>query len=175
MLTLFELYTCLLEVANLVNQRPIGRISNDLDDGAYLCTKDIFLIGQGHKQSRFPKVHFATRIIHATELVSSKNFRLLEEVVARCSSSPRAKKEIERRKQGCKGRCSCDFVIVTDPNAVREKWCMGKVVQVFPVEDGLVRNVQINMAPRQEHTCAPQDNDVNGRCHATTFSRFNFR
>ena len=29
----FELYTCLLEVANLVNQRPIGRIPNDPDDG----------------------------------------------------------------------------------------------------------------------------------------------
>jgi len=32
-LTPFELYTCLLEVANLVNQRPIGRIPNDPDDG----------------------------------------------------------------------------------------------------------------------------------------------
>ena len=35
-LTPFELYTCLLEIANLVNQRPIGRIPNDPDDGSYL-------------------------------------------------------------------------------------------------------------------------------------------
>ena len=28
-LTPFELYTCLLEVGNLVNQRPIGHVSND--------------------------------------------------------------------------------------------------------------------------------------------------
>ena len=33
-LTPFELYTLLLEVANLVNERPIGRIPNDPDDGA---------------------------------------------------------------------------------------------------------------------------------------------
>ena len=31
--TPFELYTCLLEVGNLVNQRPIGRVPNDPDDG----------------------------------------------------------------------------------------------------------------------------------------------
>ena len=40
-LTPFELYTCLLEVAYLVNQRPIGRIPNDPDDGTYLCPNDI--------------------------------------------------------------------------------------------------------------------------------------
>ena len=39
----FELYTCLLEVANLLNQRPIGRIPNDPDDGAYLCPNDLLL------------------------------------------------------------------------------------------------------------------------------------
>ena len=38
-LTSFELYTCLLEVANLMNQRPIGRIPNDSDDGSYLSQR----------------------------------------------------------------------------------------------------------------------------------------
>lgn len=41
--TPFELYTCLLEVANLINQRPLGRLPNDPDDRAYLCPNDIFL------------------------------------------------------------------------------------------------------------------------------------
>ena len=35
-LTPFELYTCLLEVANLMSQRPIGRIPND-PDSARIC------------------------------------------------------------------------------------------------------------------------------------------
>ena len=43
LLTPFELYTCLLEVANLVNQRPIGRIPTDPDDGAYLCLNDMLV------------------------------------------------------------------------------------------------------------------------------------
>ena len=51
-LTPFELYTCLLEVVNLVNQRPIGRIPNDPDDGAYLCPNDILL---GRASSTVPQ------------------------------------------------------------------------------------------------------------------------
>jgi transposase InsO family protein len=39
----FELYTCLLEAANLVNQRPNGRIPNDPNEGSYLCPNDILL------------------------------------------------------------------------------------------------------------------------------------
>ena len=42
-LTSFELYTCVLEIANLVNQRPVGRVPNDPDDGAYLCPNDMLL------------------------------------------------------------------------------------------------------------------------------------
>ena len=42
-LTPFELYTCLLEVANLVNQRPIRRPPNDPEDGSYLCPNDVLL------------------------------------------------------------------------------------------------------------------------------------
>lgn len=39
-----------------------------------------------------------------------------------------------------------DFVIVAETNAVRGKWLMGKVVQVFPGKDGLERNVQVKVA-----------------------------
>ena len=39
----FKLFTCLQEVANLVNQRPIGRIPTDPDDGANICPNDILL------------------------------------------------------------------------------------------------------------------------------------
>ena len=42
-LTPFELYTCVLEIANLVNQRPGGRVPNDPDDGGYLCHNDMLL------------------------------------------------------------------------------------------------------------------------------------
>ena len=55
MLTPFELYTYLLESANLVNQRPIGRTPNDPDDGSYLCPNDIVL---GRSTSEVPQGPF---------------------------------------------------------------------------------------------------------------------
>ena len=54
-LTPFELYTLLLEVANLVNERPIGRIPNDPDDGAYICPNDMLL---GRASSQVPQGPF---------------------------------------------------------------------------------------------------------------------
>ena len=35
---------------------------------------------------------------------------------------------------------------MADSNAVRGRWNTGKILQVFPGEDGLVRNVQVKTA-----------------------------
>ena len=73
-LTPFELYTCLLEVANLVNQRPIGRPPNDPDDGSYLCPNDVLLgrasfqVPQGpFEETRNPtrRVQFVQKIVES--------------------------------------------------------------------------------------------------------------
>ena len=42
----------MLEIVNLVNQRPIGRVPNDPDDGAYMCPNDILL---GRVTSQVPQ------------------------------------------------------------------------------------------------------------------------
>ena len=55
-LTPFELYTLLLEVANIVNQRPIGRIPRDPDDRAYICPNDMLL---GRASPQVPQGHVA--------------------------------------------------------------------------------------------------------------------
>ena len=44
LLTPFELYTVFLEVANLVNQGPIGRVQNDPDDGGYISLNHMLLV-----------------------------------------------------------------------------------------------------------------------------------
>ena len=149
----FELYTCLLEVANLVNERTIGRISNDPDDRAYLCPNDILLgratnrVPQGpfrHTDNPRHRVEFCQKIVHSFWKRWSRD--VLPHLVPRKKWNP----ESWNVKVG-------DFVIVADPNAVRGKWHMGKVVQVFPGEDSLVRNVQVKMATAQQFTihCCP--------------------
>ena len=71
-LTPLELHTCLVEVANLVNQRPIGRIPSDPDDGSYLCPNDMLLgrasstVPQGpfrHTKNPRHRVEFVQRIV----------------------------------------------------------------------------------------------------------------
>ena len=52
----FELYTYFMEVGNLVNQRPIGRVPNDPDDGKYLCPNDMLL---GRATSEVPQGPFS--------------------------------------------------------------------------------------------------------------------
>ena len=42
-LTPLELYTCLLEIANPINQRPIGRVTTDPNEGSYICPNDVLL------------------------------------------------------------------------------------------------------------------------------------
>lgn len=55
-LSLFELYTCLLEVGNLVNRRPIGGVPNY--DAECLCPNDMLLRratrNQRHEKSATP-------------------------------------------------------------------------------------------------------------------------
>ena len=74
LLTPFELYTVFLEVANLVNQRPIGRVPNDPDDGGYISPNHMPLgraspeVAQGpFKESRNPRhrVEFGERVVES--------------------------------------------------------------------------------------------------------------
>ena len=138
-LTPFELYTCLLEVANLLNQRPIGRVSNDPDDGSYLCPNDILL---GRASSTVPQGPFreTNNPRHRAEFVQ----KIVETFWRRWTRDlfpslvPRKKWNAEKRNVRVD-----DVVIVQDPNAVRGKWTIGRVINVYPGKDGRVRNVKL--------------------------------
>ena len=135
----FELYTCLQEVANLVNQRPIGRIPNDPDDGAYLSPNDMLLgrssttVSQGpFSESRDPRrrVQFVQQIVNA--FWKSWNRDVFPLLV------PRRKWSTQRRNVRVD-----DVVMIADPNAIRGKWTLGRIVHVYPGTDGCIRNVKV--------------------------------
>ena len=138
-LTPFELYTCLLKVANLVNQRPIGRIPNDPDNSAYLCPNDILL---GRASTTVPQGPFCHtenprhRFEFCQKIVDSFWKRWARDVLPRLV--PRKKWHVQRRNVAVD-----DFVVVADANPVHRKWSASRVLQVFPGEDGIVRNVQL--------------------------------
>ena len=140
-LTPFELHTCFQEVANLVNERPIGRIPNDPDDGSYICPNDLLLgrassrVPQGpFRETRNPqhRVEFIQRIVDAFWKIWVRDvFPLLV---------PRRKWNVNRRNVS-KG----DIVVVADANVIRSQWKLGRVTDVYPGADGKVRNVKVQV------------------------------
>ncbi len=139
LLTPFELYTCLLEVANLVNQRPIGRVPNDPDDGAYICPNDMLL---GRATSQVPQGPFRDtkdprkRVEFVQKIVDTFWRRWTRDVFP--SLFPRKKWNITTRNVKVN-----DVVMVADDNAVRGKWTIGRVTKVYPGNDGKTRNVKL--------------------------------
>ena len=141
-LTPFELYTCLLEVANLVNQRPIRRPQNDPDDGSYLCPNDMLLgraspqVPQGpFEETRNPR----RRVEFVQKIVGSFWRRWTRDVFPLLVS--RRKWNVEKRNVRVN-----DVVIVADSNAVRGKWIVGRVIEVYSGKDGKVRNIKVKTA-----------------------------
>eukprot|EP00794_Sanderia_malayensis_P000824 gene824-121_t len=138
----FELYTCLLEVANLLNQRPIGQIPNDPDDGAYLCPNDLLL---GRATSEVPQGPFQEakdarqRVQFVQQIVNSFWKRWIRDVFP--SLVPQTKWHVDKRNIQ-----PDDIVIVADSNAIRGKWNIGRIVETFPGSDGRVRNVKLKTA-----------------------------
>ena len=142
-LTPFELYSCLMEVGNLVNQRPIGHIPNDPDDGTYLCPNDMLLgrasstVPQGpFKETRNPRhrVEFIQRIVDSFWKPWARDvFPTL---------IPRKRWHTERRNV----RVGDVAVLSDDNKAIRGKWTICRVIEVYPGPDGRVRNVKVKTA-----------------------------
>ena len=130
---------CLLEIANLVNQRPIGRIPNDPDDGSYLCPNDMLL---GRSSSNVPQGPFKAtknprdRVEFVQRIVDSFWVRWTTDVFPLLI--PRKKWSVDRRNIQVN-----DVVMTVDTNAVRGKWTIGRITKVHPGSDGKVRNVTL--------------------------------
>ena len=126
-------------MANLVNQRPIGRIPNDPDDGSYVCPNDMLL---GRATSHVPQGPFKEtknprqRVEFVQKIVDSFWKRWTRDVFP--SLIPRKKWNTEKRNVQVD-----DFVIVQTPNAIRGNWNIGRIVNVYPGQDGKVRNVRV--------------------------------
>ena len=140
-LTPLELQTCLVEVANLVNQRPIGRIPSDPDDGSYLSPNDMLL---GRASSTVPQGPFRHtknprhRVEFVQKIVDSFWTRWTRDVFP--SLLPRKQWHAEKRNVRVD-----DFVIVQNSSAIRGTWNVGRVVSVYPGEDEKVRNVKVKI------------------------------
>ena len=134
-----EFQTVVYEAAQLVNQRPIGKVPSSPDDGTYLCPNDLLLgrstnhVPQGPFDNRAKMKH---RIDFIEEIVGNFWKRWSREVFPNLVIEP--KWHVERRNLQVG-----DVVMIQDSNAFRSDWKLGVVEKVLDSKDGRVRNVDV--------------------------------
>ena len=136
-LTFAELQTILFEIANLLNERPIGIHPSDPEEGTYLCPNDLLL---GRASTRAPQVLMDVsndpkkRVVTLQQIVDTfwkkwqrDNFHTL--IV-------RQKWHVTKRNLSKR-----DIVLIQDANARRGNWRLAEVLEADPGKDGKVRDV----------------------------------
>ena len=134
-----EMQTVLFEIANLVNERPIGKHPDDPNDGHYLSPNEMLL---GRATARVPSGPFkeCTSIRQRHEFIQS----IVNSYWKKWNRDffptllVRPKWHTERRNIMVD-----DVVLVQDANALRGQWIMGRVRKVFPGTDGRVRRCEL--------------------------------
>lgn len=159
-MTYSEFQTVLFEIANLECERPIGKQSNDINDGSYLCPNDMLL---GRASSRVPSEQFS----------ESCTFKKRHEFIQSMVNAfwvkwnrfyfptllIQQKWHTERRNLQVG-----DIVIIQDNNALRGNWKLGRVSKVFAGSDGKVRRVDVSY---KNATSKEKLNEYTGRGFTT--------
>ena len=134
------LSTALAEVESLVNSRPLTEVSSEVDDLEAL-TPNHFILGRANPN--LPPDTFVDK-----EISSRKRWRQAQVITTHIWR--RWLREylptLMARKKWCKDVTSLkvgDLVLVTDPSTPRGSWPLGRIVQVFPGHDNVVRSAEV--------------------------------
>ena len=139
-LTFGELQTVFFEIANLLNERPIGmKPGSNIDLGTYLCPNNLLL---GHTGLQAPQGIFDI----------SSNLKSRQEFIERITDNFWKKwmrdyfhTLVIRQKWHTTVRNLQigDIVLVQDSNVVRGKWKLAQVCEILPSSDKKVRDVVV--------------------------------
>ena len=142
LLTDVELRTLLAEVESIVNNRPITAVSDDPDDCSAL-TPNHFLL---QRATQLPPGVFVNEDQFSRKRWRKVQFladhywkRWIREYVPALQSRPKWFKSKRNVRIG-------DLVLLAEDKLVRNRWPMGRVVEVFTGEDGGVRSAEVKTA-----------------------------
>lgn len=137
-----ELRTLLAEVEFIVNNRPITAVSDDPDDCSAL-TPNHFLL---QRATQLPPGVFVNEDLFSRKRWRKVQFladhywkRWIREYVPTLQRRP---KWVKSRRNAQIG----DLVLLAEDKVVRNRWPMGRVVEVFTGEDGGVRSARVKTA-----------------------------
>ena len=151
-LSLNEMNTLMLEVSNLVNERPIGLQPNSRTDSEYLSPNSLLL---GRSSARISSGPFQSDQVFTDDPKAAKTrFLLVQAITAQFwkvwmkiyfpSLLVRQKWHTEKRNLVVDDICH-----LREENAFRGEWRLCKVSKVFPDNDGKVRNVEVMVKAKQ--------------------------
>ena len=132
-----ELQTVLFEVANCINERPIGLKNGDPNDGTYLCPNDLLL---GRASSKVPpgswssKDCFKRRWKFVQQVVDSFWKRWMRDFFPTLIIQQKWHTNTRNVQVG-------DIVLVQDSNAVIGQWRLMRITKAEPGKDGKVGDV----------------------------------
>ena len=135
-----ELQTVLFEVSNIVNERPIGIQTKQIDDFKYLCPNDLLL---GRASNRVPSGPFGENFNAKRRFLF---IQLLVDVFWKVWMRDYFPSLLTKQKWHSQNRNVRigDIVLIRDLNAVRGEWRLGQVEKVYPSgSDNIVRSVNV--------------------------------
>ena len=136
-----EMATIFAEVKSIVNSRPLTYLSDDPNDLRPLTPNHLLL---GRASADVPHGPYEDtknthkRFQYVQTLVNNFWKRFITEYVPKLIATGRSKwqkKESQIKKD--------DIVLIVENNVPRGKWILGRVLEVFPGKDGIVRNVRL--------------------------------
>ena len=138
-LSFTEIQTIAFEVANLMNERPIGRHPTSPDESHYLCPNDLIL---GRATSRIPQGPFKEYANNKQrfELIQNITNVFWKKMVRSYFPSLVVQQKWHTQRRNV---AIGDIVLIQDSNAIRGNWKLGRVYKVELSTDGVVRNFQI--------------------------------
>ena len=133
-----ELLTVLYEVENLLNERPIGKIPKDVDDGSYLPPNDLLL---GRATSRIPSGPFDDNVS------LKRRYKFIQSIINAVwvkwnrlyfpTLLIRKKWHTDYRNVQVR-----DIVLIQDSNSVSGCWKLGRVTKTFEDDHQHVRRAR---------------------------------
>ena len=134
-----EMLTVMFEVANLVNEMPVGIKPNSVSDFTYLCPNDLLL---GRSFSRIPSgpwnetTNLRKRFYFVQSIINSYWKKWTQCYFPSLMLQQKWHHQTRNMKVG-------DIVIIQDKNLIRGQWRLGRISLVHPDSDGIVRNVDV--------------------------------
>ena len=149
--SLNELNTILKECQAIVNDRPIGVKPNSQSAADYLSPNSLLLGRNSEKISSGP---FESDDVFEDDPERTKNrFLMVQRIVTRfwkVWTSLYFPTLLVRKKWHHWNRNMevGDICMLQDPNTFRNEWRMCKVCDTFPDNHGVIRNVEVSVAPK---------------------------